>query len=572
MLQSLKWKLNLFFASLLLISGTVLSYTVYNSSESLLLSSIGQQALQVAEHAAGVVEPEQLKTLEAEGESAEYYLELRERLNEIREANGLEYLYIMHRRDAGGQFEYYYVVDGAPLDSAEASAFGEVEGESYPSLATVYDSKQPQLGEMTSSEQYGETMTSYVPILDQNGEVLAVMCADYNASEAYSLLQDSRSRIIWISVGIMAVSVALTFLLARSLINPLIRVKRDMLKVQAGELGVQTEIRGKGEIAELGQSFNQMSQDLKSMMMNIKDSSGMIGESAQGLFENVGKSRRLGENIYSLSVEVSEGANIQRRAAEDTSRAMDEVGYGVQRVASSSALVAESSVKAATMAEQGSIAVKHTVKQMDKIHNATKRVVEDIDAVANKSEEMSQIVEAIRDISAQTNLLALNASIEAARAGEHGRGFAVVADQIRKLANQSGNSALRITELITETIQGVERAVEAARHEYVEVEAGRSVAQAAGEAFQLIQQEVNVVAGEAQEFTAIAEEIAAAAEEVAASVEEISRLSNKAFKHAEEMTEAVAEQDQAGEATWSSLTELKEKGEQLEQLTERFKG
>lgn len=572
MLHSLKWKLNLFFASLLLISGTVLSYTVYNSSESLLMSSIGQQALQVAEHAAGIVDPEQLKTLEAEGVSAEYYRELRERLSEIREANGLEYLYIMHRRNAGGQFEYYYVVDGAPLDSAEASAFGEVEGESYPSLATVYDSKQPQLGEMTSSEQYGETMTSYVPILDQNGEVLAVMCADYNASEAYSLLQDSRSRIIWISVGIMAVSVALTFLLARSLINPLIRVKRDMLKVQAGELGVQTEIRGKGEIAELGQSFNRMSQDLKSMMMNIKDSSGMIGESAQGLFDNVGKSRRLGENIYSLSVEVSEGANIQRRAAEDTSRAMDEVGYGVQRVASSSALVAESSVKAATMAEQGSIAVKHTVKQMDKIHNATKRVVEDIDAVANKSEEMSQIVEAIRDISAQTNLLALNASIEAARAGEHGRGFAVVADQIRKLANQSGNSAMRITELITETIQGVERAVEAARHEYVEVEAGRSVAQAAGEAFQLIQQEVNVVAGEAQEFTAIAEEIAAAAEEVAASVEEISRLSNKAFKHAEEMTEAVAEQDQAGEATWSSLTELKEKGEQLEQLTERFKG
>lgn len=572
MLHSLKWKLNLFFASLLLISGTVLSYTVYNSSESLLLSSIGQQALQVAERAAGIVDPEQLKTLEAEGESAEYYRELREQLNEIREANGLEYLYTMHRRDAGGQFEYYYVVDGAPLDDAEASAFGEMEEEYYPSLATVYDSKQSQLGEMTSSEQYGETMTSYVPILDQNGEILAVMCADYNASEAYSLLQDSRNRIIWISVGIMAVSVALTFLLARSLINPLIRVKRDMLKVQAGELGVQTEVRGKGEIAELGQSFNRMSQDLKSMMMNIKDSSGMIGESAQGLFENVGKSRKLGENIYNLSVEVSEGANIQRKAAEDTARAMDEVGSGVQRVASSSALVAESSVKAATMAEQGSIAVKHTVKQMDKIHNATKRVVEDIDAVANKSEEMSQIVEAIRDISAQTNLLALNASIEAARAGEHGRGFAVVADQIRKLANQSGNSAMRITELITETIQGVERAVAAARHEYVEVEAGRSVAQAAGEAFQLIQQEVNVVAGEAQEFTAIAEEIAAAAEEVAASVEEISRLSNKAFEHAEEMTQAVAEQDQAGEETWSSLTELKEKGEQLEQLTERFKG
>ncbi len=573
LLHSLKWKLIVFFTSLLLISGAVLTYTVYNSSEKLLMNSIGTQALKVAEHAAAMVETEQYKTIADEGESAVYYRTLREQMSAVREANGLDYLYIMHRRDTGGSYEYYYVVDGAALDAPdeEVSGFGEVETESYPSLEAVYDSKQPQLGEMTSSEEYGETMTSYVPILDANGEILGVMSADYNASEAYALLHGTRSRIIWISVGILAAALILTLLMARSLINPLIRMKRDMHKVQTGELGVKTEVLGKGEIADLGQSFNRMSEDLSSMILGIKDSSGMIGDSAQVLFNNVGKSRKLGESIYSLSVEVSEGADIQRKAAEDTSRAMDEVGSGVQRVAASSALVAESSAKAASMAEQGSIAVKHTVKQMDKIHNATKRVVEDIDAVAEKSEEMSEIIEAIQDISAQTNLLALNASIEAARAGEHGRGFAVVADQIRKLANQSGNSTLRIAELINETIQGVERAVEAARQEYIEVEAGRSVAQAAGEAFQLIQQEVNVVAGEAQEFTAVAEEIAAAAEEVAASVEEISRLSGRAFSSAEQMTSAVAEQDQAGEATWSSLTELQEKGKQLERLTERFK-
>lgn len=573
LLHSLKWKLIVFFASLLLISGFVLTYTVYNSSEKLLMNSIGTQALQVAEHAAAMVETEQYKTIIDEGEAAAYYRTLREQMSEVREANGLDYLYIMHRRDTGGSYEYYYVVDGAALDAAdeEVSGFGEVETEFYPSLEAVYDSKQEQLGEMTSSEEYGETMTSYVPIRDTNGEILGVMSADYNASEAYALLQNTRSRIIWISVGILAAALILTFLMARSLVNPLIRIKRDMHKVQTGELGVKTEVLGKGEIADLGQSFNRMSEDLRSMIIGIKDSSGMIGDSAQVLFNNVGKSRKLGESIYSLSVEVSEGADIQRKAAEDTSRAMDEVGSGVQRVAASSALVAESSAKAASMAEQGSIAVKHTVKQMDKIHNATKRVVEDIDAVAEKSEEMSEIIEAIQDISAQTNLLALNASIEAARAGEHGRGFAVVADQIRKLANQSGNSTLRIAELINETIQGVERAVEAARQEYIEVEAGRSVAQAAGEAFQLIQQEVNVVAGEAQEFTAVAEEIAAAAEEVAASVEEISRLSGRAFSSAEQMTGAVAEQDQAGEATWVSLTELQEKGKQLERLTERFK-
>ncbi|MDZ5001421.1 chemotaxis protein, partial [Clostridium perfringens] len=43
-------------------------------------------------------------------------------------------------------------------------------------------------------------------------------------------------------------------------------------------------------------------------------------------------------------------------------------------------------------------------------------------------------------------LLALNASIEAARAGEAGRGFAVVAEEIRKLAEASKDSVIKIKE------------------------------------------------------------------------------------------------------------------------------
>ena len=75
-------------------------------------------------------------------------------------------------------------------------------------------------------------------------------------------------------------------------------------------------------------------------------------------------------------------------------------------------------------------------------------IFESIQSLFEKSGEIEKIVDFINRIATQTNLLAMNASIEAARAGEHGRTFTVVADEVKKLSNQTSNSASNIKALV----------------------------------------------------------------------------------------------------------------------------
>jgi aerotaxis receptor len=289
-----------------------------------------------------------------------------------------------------------------------------------------------------------------------------------------------------IAIALLGMPLAVLFgmICHRIAVVPLERTRDDIERMSSGDLTGRIHASGAGEVARMMQSLRILQINIKLLVGQIKQSTGLVYLSCS--------------EIASGNSDLSGRTESQASSLEETASSMEELTSTVRQNAENARQANQLVVSTADVAVKGGQVVDQVVDTMASIKDSSRKIAD--------------IIGVIDGIAFQTNILALNAAVEAARAGEQGRGFAVVASEVRNLAQRSAGAAKEIKALIEDSVG--------------KVDAGSELVDEAGLA-------MNEIVGSVKHVTSFMSEIAAASQEQSAGIEQV----NQAVGQMDEITQ-----------------------------------
>lgn len=376
------------------------------------------------------------------------------------------------------------------------------------------------------------------------------------------------SRILLVSISLVlittVIAITIAFIFSRQIVSRLSMVSNRAKVIAEGDLSMDHIVaKGKDEINELAESLNLMQDSLIKIVSEAHDSSQQVSASAEQLSATTQQNMSAAESIAVVSQSNVQTANTQLEKLTQITSSLTTMDANLQSIAQNGVEMDSLSHATFEKTQYGAQVVQAINEQIQSISTSSKETEVAVKSLDSKSQEIGNIIGMITQIADQTNLLALNASIEAARAGDAGKGFSVVADEVKKLAEQSRNSAEQIFNMVKEIQENIQGVIKSIQVESECVNNGLMKSHEVNTVFNEIEGMVGTVSDNAQSLKESIKSIVGISQNILENTQEVHALANETLNDAKSS-------NKASETQLGSIEEIAAASESLANLSEQL--
>lgn len=344
-----------------------------------------------------------------------------------------------------------------------------------------------------------------------------------------------------IVLGALLALVMGTFI-ARAINRGVAELVRSSARLADGDLTTHATLEGQDELARVGASFNQMTEQFAHIIGEVNTSSDQVRQTADGL--------------SAVAEQVAHGSQAQSERATQAAASVEDLNAAFKEIAGASENIVAAVNNARALSQKGNQVVESAVRGIERVSQSVSTSATTIADLGQRSQQIGQILAVIKDIADQTNLLALNAAIEAARAGEQGRGFAVVADEVRKLAERTTAATAEISSMIAAIQNDTQQAVNTMQQSSDQVREGVDLANQAGAVL--------------KQISASIDQVVTLISQIASATRGQSQASDALTNTVEEIAQMAQDNRSAVQQAASATHEMVERAQHLQQIVGRF--